>query len=60
MGSNPILTTIINSIINHFKSIKKMGKSLKAGKAQNDFRKDGADEPSAKRRMTPFSKKDRI
>jgi len=54
------LTTIINSIINHFKSIKKMGKSLKAGKAQNDFRKDGADEPSAKRRMTPFSKKDRI
>jgi len=37
-----------------------MSKSLKAGKPQNDFRKDGADEPELKRKMAPFSKKDRI
>jgi len=37
-----------------------MAKTNKAGKPQNDFRKDGADEPLEKKRMKPFSKKDRI
>lgn len=40
-----------------------MGKTLKAGKKQNDFRKSGANEPefnSKVLKMQPFSKKDRI